>query len=430
MPARRILVVTFAFPPGPFVGGNRWLAIGDHLRARGHEVTTLTTSAFGVLGDDAAQDVHRTSDLMASGVLRRILRRPPVPVAGGPPATASEAPAIATKVLVPDAYLASWVPFATAAARKLLAGGGYDAIVTTTPYESAHFVGLAFRRRAAWIADFRDGWVFESHRPAFATAAQRALDRAMERRVVRSADVVMAATLPIVADFRARLGVPAVHVTNGWDPAWDAASAAAAPPELESGCLNLVHTGTLSGARGRDPRPLLRALRVLSGEPEVAARLRLVLAGRPTEEDDRILRENGSALVRHVGMLSRAESHALQRQADGLVLLTGPDVCEATGKLFEYIGARRPVLALAKGNEAARIVGETHIGLTVAPDDERAIAQVLREVAAGALAPVYAPRDLEQYLYPAPALKVEAEIEAAISRRERSPRARRSSRRG
>jgi glycosyltransferase involved in cell wall biosynthesis len=219
-------------------------------------------------------------------------------------------------------------------------------------------------------------------------------------------------------------------VTNGWDPAWDAASAAAAPPELEVGCVNLVHTGTLSGARGRDPRPLLRALQVLAGEPEVAARLRLVLAGRPTEDDDQILREHASPLVRHVGMLGRAEAHALQRQADGLVLLTGPDVCEATGKLFEYIGARRPVLALAAGNEAARIVSETGIGLTVPPGDEQAIAAVLRDAVAGALERAYVPRDLDEYLYPAPALKVEAELEAAITRRERSPRARRSSRRG
>ncbi|MBW3652702.1 MAG: glycosyltransferase [Actinobacteria bacterium] len=419
VPGRRILVVAYAFPPAPFVGGNRWLAIRDHLRARGHEVTVLTTTAFGTLDDDAAQDVHRTSDLIASGGLRRLLRRPAVPVAGGPASTASAAPAFATQVLVPDAHLASWVPFALRAARRLLGERRYDAIVTTTPYESAHLVGLAHRGRVAWIADFRDGWVYESHRPPFPTAAQRSLDRRMERRVVRAADVVLAATRPIVEDFRTRLGVDAVHVTNGWDPAWEAQSAAADAPPLEPGCVNLVHTGTLSGARGRDPRPLLRALRVVAGEPAVAARLRLILAGRPTQDDDRILGELGSPLVRHVGMLSRPAAHALQRQAGGLVLLTGPDVCEATGKLFEYIGARRPVLALAAGNEAERIVSETGIGRTVARDDEGAIAALLREVAAGALERAYDPRGLDEYIYPAPALKVEQQIERAIARRGR-----------
>jgi glycosyltransferase involved in cell wall biosynthesis len=429
-PSRRILVVAYAYPPAPFVGSNRWQAITEHLRARGHDVTVLTTSAFGRLDDDGAGDVHRSHDLMASSALRTILRRPALPSDGALTTVSTPAPAVLTRVLVPDAYLASWVPFATAAARRLLATRGYDAVVTTSPYESAHLVGLACRGRAAWIADFRDGWVFDSHRAEFPTAAQRRLDGVVERRVARGADAVTAATRPIAEDFRARLGVDAVHVPNGWDPAWDAAVDAAQSPALEADCVNLVYTGTLSGGWGRSPRALLSALRTLAAEPEVARRQRLVIAGRPSEEDERDLRELASPLVRHLGVLSRPDARALQRSADGLVLITSHNRSEATGKLFEYIGARRPVLALAADNEAARIVSETGIGLTVAPDDEPAIAAVLRDVAGGALARAYAPRDLEDYIYPAPALKVEAEIEAAVSRRARSPRARRSSRRG
>jgi len=429
-PSRRILVVAYAFPPAPFVGSNRWLAITEHLRARGHEVTVLSTPAFGRLDDDGARDVHRARDLMASSGLRTMLRRPALPSDGAPTATSTPAPAVLTRVLVPDAHVASWAPFATVAARRLLAARHHDAIVTTTPYESAHLVGLVLRRRAAWIADFRDGWVFDSHRAPFYTEAQRVLDRALERRVVGSADAVTAATRPIAEDFQDRLGVAAVHVPNGWDPAWGAGAEGDQPPPLEDGCVNLVYTGTLSGGWGRSPRALLKALRTLASEPAVAKRLRLVIAGRPSEEDERDLRELASPLVRHVGVLSRPAARALQRQANGLVLITSRNRSEATGKLFEYIGARRPVLALAAGNEAARIVGETGIGLTVAPDDEHAIAAVLRDVAAGALERSYAPRDLDEYIYPAPALKVEAQIEAAISRRVRSPRARRSSRRG
>jgi glycosyltransferase involved in cell wall biosynthesis len=415
--SRRILVVAFAYPPAPYIGGNRWLAISEHLRARGHEVTVLSTSAFGTLEDDAARDVHRTRDLMASPAIRAILRRPPLLVEGGTATVSTTAPALLTKVLVPDGHLASWVPFATAAARRLLRSRRYDAVVTTTPYESAHLVGLACSRSAAWVADFRDGWVFDSHREPFVTGAQRALDRSLERRVARTADAVTAATRPIAEDFRDRLGVDAVHVPNGWDPAWDAEVQRAEPPALEGDRLNLVYTGTLSGGWGRSPRALLRALRVLSDEPEVAGRLRLVIAGRQTESDERDLRELASPLVRHVGVLSRPAARALQRRADGLVLITSRNRSEATGKLFEYLGAGRPVLALAEGNEAERIVRETAAGITVAPDDEHAIAATLREVAAGSLQRAYAPRGLEEYIYPGPALKVEQVIERAIAQR-------------
>ena len=418
VPARRILVVAFAYPPAPFVGSNRWQAMSTHLRARGHEVTVVTTGAFGGLDDDAARAVHRTRDLMASSALRTILRRPALPAGGGPAVANSQPPALLTKLLVPDAYLASWVPFATAAARRLLRAEDYDAVVTTTPYESAHLAGLLCRRHAAWIADFRDGWVFDSHRAAFPTGAQRGIDRTLERRVVRAADAVTVATVPIAEDFRARLGIDAVHVPNGWDPAWDADVERAAPPALEADRLNLVYTGTLSGGWGRNPRALLRALQMLAAEPEIARRLRLVIAGRPSEEDERDLRELASPLVRHVGMLGRPAAQALQRRADGLVLITSRNRSEATGKLFEYLGASRPVLALAEDNEAERIVRETSTGLTVAPDDPQAIAETLRRVVAGALAQSYAPRGLEQYIYPGPALKVEAVVERAIARRE------------
>lgn len=412
----RLLVVSFPYPPFPSVGGNRWAAMRRHLAARGHEVTVLTTSAFGAREADRAEDVVRTADLMASPLLRRALRRPPLVAAGGagPPADPAP-PGVLTRLLVPDAYLTSWAPYALVAARRLLRERGYDAIVTTSPYESAHLVGLACRRRAAWLADFRDGWVFDSHRPPFYTAWQHRLDERLERTVVRRADAVLAATRPIAEDFAARLGVAAHHVPNGWEPA--APDGRSTTSLLEADRVNLVYTGTLSGGWGRDPRPLLAALRALGDEPDVAARLRLVIAGRLSEADAALLDELGGPLVRHVGMLDREGAQALQRGADGLVLITSANPSEATGKLFEYLGADRPILALAEGNEAARIVTETRTGLTVAPDDEAAIAAALRRAAQGALAEAHRPVGLEPYTYPGPALAVERIVEEAVGRR-------------
>lgn len=413
----RLLVVSFPYPPFPSVGGNRWAAMRRHLVARGHEVTVLTTSAFGAREEDRGEDVVRTRDLMASPALRRVLRRPPLVAAdGGAPAADPAPPGVLTRLLIPDAYLASWAPYALVAARRLLRERGYDVVVTTTPYESAHLVGLVCRRRAAWLADFRDGWVFDSHRPPFYTAWQHHLDEHLERTVVRRADAVLAATRPIAEDFAARLGVAAHHVPNGWEPM--SADGGATTSLLEPGRVNLVYTGTLSGGWGRDPRPLLAALRELGDEPEVARRLRLVIAGRLSEREAALLDELGGPLVRHVGMLDREAAQALQRGAAGLVLITSRNPSEATGKLFEYLGAGRPILALAEGNEAARIVTETRTGLTVAPDDEAAIAAALRRAAQGALAAAHHPVGLEPYTYPGPALAVERIVEEVLARRQ------------
>jgi glycosyltransferase involved in cell wall biosynthesis len=172
----------------------------------------------------------------------------------------------------------------------------------------------------------------------------------------------------------------------------------------------------LSGAWGRDPEPLLRALQIVRCEAG-AKPIRLLHAGRlTTEERNTIARSGASDLVEHFGTLDRAGALALQRSADALVLLTSQNVSEATSKLFEYLSAGRPILALAKDNEAARIIRETNTGVAVPPDDIEAIVDALRQVASGELERRYAPRSLERYTYPGPAIAMADAIEEAIRR--------------
>jgi glycosyltransferase involved in cell wall biosynthesis len=121
-------------------------------------------------------------------------------------------------------------------------------------------------------------------------------------------------------------------------------------------------------------------------------------------------------IVRHVGVLSRSDAIALQRSADVLVLLTSPSlVWELPGKVFEYFGARRPILALARDNEAARLVEDTGTGWTVAPDDIDAIVARLKTLLAGEATLEYDDARLAPYIYPAPVEALEAEIERAVS---------------
>jgi glycosyltransferase involved in cell wall biosynthesis len=421
VPARRILVISYPYPPMPSVGGNRWLAMSKYLRRLGHHVELLTTDAFGGLPEDESRGVHRARDLIAFEPLRRLLRRPPLPRGDQAPAVDTPPPAALMKVAVPDPYVLSWAPFALLGARRLLATGGFDCVVTTSAYESTHLVPLGLgRRRPAWIADFRDGWTLEPWRPPFPTALQRDLDRRLERRVVTTAERTAVVERPVGDDFRARLGVDAAHVPNGWDPDLDQEALRASPPELPEGMVTLVHTGKLSGGWGRSPAPLFEALaRLRSDAPGTAARVRLVLAGRLEHAEQRMIANAGlGETVVHLGALPRAEALALQRQADVLVVLTSPNlVWELPGKVFEYFGARRPILALAARNEAARVIQETATGWTVPPHDVEAISELLRRIVEERLFASYAPRDLERYMYPAPAEAMSQEVERAVARR-------------
>jgi glycosyltransferase involved in cell wall biosynthesis len=187
------------------------------------------------------------------------------------------------------------------------------------------------------------------------------------------------------------------------------------PPAPAEATDALVYTGNLSGAWGRDPEPLLRALVQLERE---GSRFRLIHAGGLTTTEQALIEHVGASdLVEHLGTLGRERTHALQRSAKALVLVTSRHASEATGKLFEYLAAGRPIVALAAGNEAARIVRETGTGVAVAPDD--GIVRALRRVESGELERAYTARGVERYTYPAPAESVAELIEQAVARHDR-----------
>ena len=388
------------------------------LRTLGHEVTVLTTRAWGTPADDGPWIV-RTGDLVASRPLRRMLSRPSLDKPEAPPPLRKLPPRVLSDVVVPDAYLLSWVPGTVSRARRLIAERAIDCLVTSGPPQSSHLLGLLLgRSRPAWIADFRDGWRHEMLRPPWPTSAQEHLDAELERRVVAAAELVVGVTKPIADDFASRRGARAVHIPNGWDPRGDAKLSAARRPVLDRQFVNVVHTGQLSGSRGRDPRALFEALDELRRtHPGASARLRIVLAGSLDAAEQELLTAlPPSAGVIHVGFLERYAAAALQRDADALLLLTSTGhASQATGKLYEYLTAGRPIIALASDNEAARIVTETGTGITVPPNDPQAIARVLLAVVQGQLQAAYAARNLERYVYPAPAVAFAAEIEHALS---------------
>jgi len=145
--------------------------------------------------------------------------------------------------------------------------------------------------------------------------------------------------------------------------------------------------------------------------------VKLLLAGRPSVDDQRLIAEAdlGDA-VEHRGLVTRDESLSIQRGADALLLVTGHNRSEATGKLFEYLASGRPILALAEGNEAARIVRETGTGVAVGGGDPAGLRAALAALADGSLERAYAPRGLERFRYPGPAEAVAALIETAIGR--------------
>jgi glycosyltransferase involved in cell wall biosynthesis len=408
----RILLVAYFYPPCTDTGAERPRAMAKYLRQLGHDVTVLTTAAYG--SAEGETSVVRTADAQR---WRARMRGHDHVGSLFDSDTYSGRPHFLSRVVVPEPLALAWAPFARRAARRLNAAQPFDCVITTSPPESAHTVGSALQRRGvAWVADVRDAWTFEPRRPPFPTGIQRRLDGRLERKLLGAADAVVCVSEPAAADLRARGIADPVVITNGWDPEEAAGRAKSSEVGLDPGRASLVYTGRF-GSYGRDPKALLGALAAIAAEEEaVAEKLELVVAG-PLTGDERPLfeRDYSPARVVLAGSLPRERALALQREADALLLIAHPTRSQLLNyKLFEYLAAGRPMLALAEGTEAGRVAAE--LGATVAPaGDSRAIAAALRRVAAGELRKP-ATGAVATYAYPAPAAAMARTAELAVAR--------------
>jgi glycosyltransferase involved in cell wall biosynthesis len=139
--------------------------------------------------------------------------------------------------------------------------------------------------------------------------------------------------------------------------------------------FTITHAGSFFGKR--DPRPFLTALQRVDH-----VRGRFVGDFRPADRAWAKELELGQRL-QLLPFVSRAESLRLQRESDALLLLIpeagGRGKGILTGKLFEYIAAERPILAVVPPEgEAAELLRETGVGIVVAPDNVDAIATALQ----------------------------------------------------
>jgi glycosyltransferase involved in cell wall biosynthesis len=387
--SRTVLIVVHDYPPIYSAGTERVLKFSQHLPDFGYRPIILTTARYGGLSDDAEQKVFRAGDLVHT--LFSPLRRRKV--AG---AAASDQVRIATvsnqsalgrlrdRAMLPDTKIGWRLP-ATRLGRRLVAELQPQIIFSSSPPETAHLIAGSLARATGvpWVADLRDGWLFEPPVPDLrASSVRRALEGRMERAMAATAAAVVAVTDPIVEDLRERyagiIGRTAT-ISNGYDAAGFAGLERQRPAD---GAFRLTYTGAFSGSsQGRSADSLFAAIaQVAAADP--ATPLRLEIVGPVTDQERSLAERHGIAeLVSFLPPVPRREAYQRQMDADALLLVTAPGVRSvATSKLYDYIGAGRPILALAEGNAAAETVRRFGLGVTVAPDNLAAIADGLREL--------------------------------------------------
>ena len=280
-------------------------------------------------------------------------------------------------------------------------------MITSSPPESAHAVGRALRGAAsAWVADLRDAWTFEPIRPPLPDRAAAPARRRLERRWLRAADAVVCVSRPAADDLasapRDRAAADPQRLGPGPGRGRRRPTARRVDPGPGAGVARLH--GPVRQLRARPRAPGARPGR--AGPRRPRGRLAPGAGGRRAADRGRGRADAHRRLARP----DRRRGHprpperaiALQRAADALLLLASPQRSQLLNfKLFEYLAAERPILALAAGTEAGRVVEELGGGRPWPPTTWRRSSRRCGGLVAGELSAARRRAPASAYSYPA-----------------------------
>lgn len=370
-----VLIVAGYFPPHAPLAATRAPALARFLRARGHGVRVLAArnQGFPAVADHGLPPESVTWAEVAPALSLRALARLDT---SSWRALAQPADALRRLAGWPD-HQSGWLPDALRQGRRLIAAQRPDVILATVPPHSGLLVAESLHRASGvpWVAEFRDLWVdhpyYDGH------GLRKRLDRHAERKALSTA-----AGLVTVTDGWRRMlaqtwpGTPVRLVRNGFEDIPGDAPAAPSPPDTP---LTLVYAGVLYGDK-RDPRPLFAALARLTPEDRARVEVHFYGSEKPAIEAMAAAHDLGEPTVTVHDAVPRDRLLALQRRADLLVLLRWDDPREdhvLAGKLFEYIGCRRPIVSVGSTTgEAADLIRDG--GLGIVSKDPDALADHLR----------------------------------------------------
>lgn len=375
---REFLLISYLYPP-IFNSGTRHVTrFTRHLPDLSYKPIILTSGTRGELATDAENEVHRTGEVF--GTLKRLyranyLRKLPDNSAANITLTPKSGIGhLLRQWVIPDLQI-PWYPLALQRGRALVKSKPIQLLYSTSGPETNHLVALQLKRESGlpWVADFRDGWLFEPLVMARSEIKLRnSIEARLERSVVRHADKITILNQRMAEDLRTRYPEAAHKVivnSNGFD-----ASEFSAIERTPTGKFTLVHTGSLSLSRpGTTIQGLLEALTRLKRENHpILHDIEIVMVGKLTEDEIQAIRAVGDAsLFRLVEQVEHSAALQYQVNAEALLLITHPtELAISTTKLFEYLGAGRPIFALTpSGSSAANIIRETQTGVITPPDD-------------------------------------------------------------
>lgn len=373
MGPKKVLIITYYWPPSGGSGVQRWMYFSKYLSEFGIEPTIITVDekyASYPNKDFSFNDfvknikVYKTKTLeplrfysfLKSGKTDKVV--PQGNVGGKKKGLIDKiATYIRANFFMPDARV-GWNKYAYTKAKELIQNEKFDFVITTGPPHSTHLVGKKLKKefKINWMADFRDPWTEVYYNNLFKrTKKNEVKDRAMELSVLTDADLV----LTVGPSMKKLLSNKIPHheskfhyIYNGYD-----ADKFKRLTKKENLVFTIRYVGTLS--ENYPYKEFINAVNQINIEKQ---QIQIELIGNIESSVLTYFKQNTSFQLLNIPSVPHSKAIQYMKDADLLLLLLPfmeNSQIMLTGKLFEYLATENPILCIGdKKADAAHIIDQ------------------------------------------------------------------------
>lgn len=381
---RHVLVIAYYFPPMGLSGVQRTTKFVRYLSNYGWYPVVLTVAPGGYYAydqsllqevEDAGVEIIRTGSLDPTRLYK--------------PGKAVELPResfrklmnrVSQTIFIPDNKI-GWKKTAVKKVQTFIDKYNFELVFSTAPPFTDHIIGRDISRKfnLPLVLDYRDAWL-DYQFAFYPTPIHRYAHFRLEKSCLHAASKV------VVVNRKIKIKIleqhPFLHyndvniISQGYDPADFTVDSL--PPQPDSHTMRITHTGTF--IEDITPAPLLHAVaKIYNENPKLKGRIKVTFAGLFRETHKKIIRKLGLQNdVELPGYIDHRSCTKLMMSSDVLFITLGKrknHEHHTTGKLYDYFGARKPILAAVPDGIVAQIVRETRAGIVTDPENVDEIAR-------------------------------------------------------
>ncbi len=389
---KKVLVITYYWPPAGGPGVQRWLKFVKYLPGYGVEpvVYIPENPSYPIIDEGLLSEVPTKVTIIKKNIIEpyalagifsknktKKISSGIIPHKKKQSFVEKAMLWVRGNIFIPDARFL-WVKPSVKFLSAYIKENGIDTVITSGPPHSLHLIGLGLKKgNVRWIADFRDPWTtIGYHKELKLSAYADKKHKKLEKQVMDKADAILVTSPTTKQEFQNITTTPITVITNGFD----VEKIARQPLDQK---FSMAHIGSLLSER--NPLILWESLHELTCEHQLfAADFSLKLIGAVSQEVlQSIVAAGLQKFTDNKGYVPHDEAVVQQRTSQVLLLIEidSPDTRSIIpGKLFEYMASERPIIAIGpEGSDFAGILKETNTGTFFTYEEKEALKEKIMQ---------------------------------------------------